>query len=68
LILEEAGRQQLRIRLGQPPTNETMPWDSPLAILAGFRFEPARVATMRDNELAQTVLEAFREAVRRLSF
>ncbi|HEY5487208.1 MAG TPA: hypothetical protein VIK06_06125 [Candidatus Limnocylindrales bacterium] len=68
LILEEGGRQQLRVRLGQPPVDETKPWKSPLAILAGFRFEPARVVTMRDNELAQTVLEAFREAVKRLSY
>jgi hypothetical protein len=68
LILEEGGRQQLRVRLGQPPADETRPWEAPLAILAGFRFEPARVLTMRDNELAQTVLEAFREAVTRLSY
>jgi hypothetical protein len=37
-------------------------------VLAGFRFEPARVLTMRDNELAQTVLRAFRDALLRLSY
>jgi hypothetical protein len=68
LILEEGGRQQLRVRLGQPPLDDTQPWVSPLVVLAGFRFEPARVLTMRDNELAQMVLEAFREAVKRLSY
>ena len=68
LILEEGGRQQLCVRLGQPPLDDTQPWVSPLVVLAGFRFEPARVSTMRDNELAQTVLEAFREAVKRLSY
>ena len=68
LVLEEDGRQQLRLRLGQPPPDDTKPWEAPLAVLAGFRFEPARVSTMRDNELAQTVIEAFREAVKRLSF
>jgi hypothetical protein len=68
LILEEGGRQQLRVRLGQPPLDEAKPWESPLVVLVGFRFEPARTATMRDNELAQTVLEAFREAVTRLSY
>jgi hypothetical protein len=36
-------------------------------LLAGFRFEPARIATMRDNELAQTVLRAFRDALLRLA-
>ncbi len=68
LVLEENGRQQLRLRLGQPPENEEEPWEAPLAVLAGFRFEPARVLAMRDTELAQTVLRAFRDAVLRLSY
>ncbi len=68
LIMEEGGRQQLRLRLGQPPEDEQAPWEAPLAILAGFRFEPARVLAMRDSELAQTVLQAFRDAVLRLSY
>ncbi|MGZ6314967.1 MAG: hypothetical protein ACXWNI_04985, partial [Candidatus Limnocylindrales bacterium] len=41
LILEEGGRQQLRLRLGQPPADEMAPWEAPLVVLAGFRFEPA---------------------------
>jgi hypothetical protein len=68
LILEEGGRQQLRLRLGQPPADEEAPWEAPLVVLAGFRFEPARVLTMRDNELARTVLLAFRDALLRLSY
>jgi hypothetical protein len=68
LIMEEGGRQQLRLRLGQPPDDEESPWDAPLAVLAGFRFEPARALAMRDSELAQTVLRAFRDAVLRLSY
>jgi hypothetical protein len=68
LIMEENGRQQLRLRLGQPPQDEEAPWDAPLAVLAGFRFEPARALAMRDSELAQTVLLAFRDAVLRLSY
>lgn len=68
LILEENGRQQLRLRLGQPPTDDEAPWDAPLVVLAGFRFEPARVLAMRDKELAQTVLRAFRDALLRLSY
>ena len=68
LILEENGRQQLRIRLGQPPRDEEAPWEAPLAVLVGFRFEPARQLAMRDSELAATVLRAFRDSVLRLSF
>jgi len=67
LIMEDGGRQQLRLRLGTPPQDETRLWDSALVILSAFRFEPARVATMRDNELALTVLEAFRDALVRVA-
>jgi hypothetical protein len=68
LILEEGGRQQLRVRLGQAPEDENAPWDAPLAVLAGFRFEPARQLAMRESELAATVLRGFRDAVLRLSY
>ena len=68
LVMEEGGRQQLRLRLAQPPSDEDAPWEAPLAVVAGFRFEPARALAMRDNELAQTVLKAFVEAVHRLSY
>jgi hypothetical protein len=37
-------------------------------VLAGFRFEPARTLTMRENEIAKTVLTAFRDALLRLSY
>jgi hypothetical protein len=68
LVLEEKGRQQLRLRLGQPPEDEEQPWNAPLAVLAGFRFEPGRVLSMRESELAQTILRAFRDALLRLSY
>lgn len=68
LILEENGRQQLRLRLGQPPEDEEAPWAAPLVALAGFRFEPARRLAMSDSELAHTVLAAFRDALLRLSY
>jgi len=68
LILEEAGRQQLRLRVGQAPADEQAPWDAPLIVVAGFRFEPARALAMRDSELALTVLHGFRDAVLRLSY
>lgn len=63
MIAEEAGRQQVRLRLGVPPADEARPWDAPLVVLAAMRFEPLRVATMRPNEVARTVLTAFARAV-----
>ena len=68
LILEEDGRLQLKVAPVAPPPDPARPWDAPLVVLAGFRFEPARVLAMRDNELAQTVLRAFRDALLRLSY
>ncbi len=63
LILEDAGRLQLRIGGIVPPLDPTRPWRAPLAVRAAFRFEPARAAAMRPNELAETVLAGFRRAV-----
>ena len=63
LILEDAGRLQLRVGALVPPDDQTRPWRAPLAVRAAFRFEPARAAAMRQNELAETVLAAFRRSV-----
>ena len=63
LILEDAGRLQMRLGLIAPPDDPTRQWRAPLAIRAAFRFEPARAATMRSNELAETVLAAFQRAI-----
>lgn len=63
LILEDAGRLQLRVAGLVPPEDLARPWRAPLAVRAAFRFEPARAAAMRPNELAETVLAAFRRAV-----
>jgi hypothetical protein len=63
LILEDAGRLQMRLGLVAPPDDPTRPWRAPLAIRAAFRFEPARAATMRSNELAETVVTGFRQAI-----
>lgn len=63
LILEDAGRLQLRLGLVVQPDDPTRPWRAPLAVRAAFRFEPARAATMRSNELASAVLSAFCRAV-----
>jgi hypothetical protein len=63
LILEDGGRLQLRLGLVTQPDDPTRPWRAPVAVRAAFRFEPARAAAMRPNELAATVLDAFGRAV-----
>jgi hypothetical protein len=63
LILEDAGHLQMRLGLVAPPADATRPWRAALAIRAAFRFEPARAATMRPNELAETVLTGFRRSI-----
>jgi hypothetical protein len=65
-ILEDAGRLQMRVGMLVPPDDPDRTWRAPLAIRAAFRFEPARAATMRANELADTVLAAFRRSVEAL--
>lgn len=65
-ILEDAGRLQMRVGMLVPPDDPERTWRAPLAIRAAFRFEPARAATMRANELADTVLAAFRRSVEAL--
>lgn len=67
LILEDDGRLQLRVGGLVPPEDPALPWRAPLAVRAAFRFEPARAAAMRPNELAETVLAAFRRAVEGLA-
>jgi hypothetical protein len=63
LILEDGGRLQMRLGLIQPAEDPDRPWRAPLAIRAAFRFEPARAAAMRSNELAEMVLTGFRRSV-----
>ncbi len=59
LILEEGGRQMLRLRLGVGPDDDRLPWDAPLVVVAALRWEPMRAATLSDEELAATLLAAF---------
>lgn len=63
LILEDAGRLQIRLGLVAPPDDPDRPWRCPAAVRAAFRWEPARAATLRPNVLAQEVLTAFRRAI-----
>lgn len=62
-ILEDAGQLQLRLATVVPADDPSRPWRVPLAIRAAFRFEPARVATMTGNALAETVQVAFAHAI-----
>jgi hypothetical protein len=67
LILEDAGRLQIRLGHVVPPDDEERPWRCPAIVRAAFRWEPARAATMRPNELASEVLTAFRRAIEGLA-
>lgn len=63
LIREEDGRLAIRLTPVAPPADATRPWRAPLAVRAALGLEPMRAATMRPNDLATTVLSAFRHAV-----
>jgi hypothetical protein len=67
MILEDAGRLQIRLGHVAPPEDADRPWRCPAIVRVAFRFEPARAATMRPNELATEVLTAFRRAVEGLA-
>jgi hypothetical protein len=63
MILEEGGRQMLRLRLGVGPADEQRPWEAPLVVLAAFRWEPMRAMTMTEQQIARAVLGAFGRSV-----
>ena len=67
MILEDAGRLSIRLATVVPATDQSRPWRVPAAVRMAFRWEPMRAAAMRPNELAETVLVAFRRAVEGLS-
>ncbi len=62
-ILEEDGRLAFQAAPMAPPDDQTRPWRSPLAVRVALKWEPLRAVTMRPNELAETMLSAFRRAV-----
>lgn len=63
LILEDAGRLQIRLGLVVPPEDPERPWRCPALVRAAFRWEPARAAALPPNALASEVLTAFRRAI-----
>jgi len=66
MILEDAGRLCIRLATVTPADDPTRPWRVPAAVRAAFRWEPMRAAAMRPNELAETVLAAFRRSAEAL--
>jgi hypothetical protein len=67
MILEDAGRLQIRLGPVIPPEDPERPWRAPAIARAAFRWEPARAASLRPNDLASEVLTAFRRAVEGLA-
>lgn len=67
LILEEDNRLSVRLGPIAPPDDPTRPWRSALAVRVAFKWEPMRAATMRPNELAETVATAFGQGVESLA-
>jgi len=66
LILEDAGRLCIRLATVAPPDDPTRPWRVAAAVRTAIRWEPMRAAAMRPNELAETVLAAFRRSAEAL--
>jgi hypothetical protein len=63
LILEDAGRLQVRLGPVVPAAEADRPWRAPAVIRVAFRWEPARAASLRPNDLATEVLTSFRHAI-----
>ena len=66
MIREVDGRLSIRLTPLYPPEDSTRPWRCPLAIRTAFQWEPALIATMTPNQLADQVLAGFRRAVESL--
>jgi len=62
LVAEEGGRQQLRLAL-PASDDEQHPWRRPLVVRLAIRWEPARAATMSQEQLASEAVSAFRRAL-----
>jgi len=67
LIREEDGRVAIRLSPVIAPDDPARPWNCPLVVRAAFKWEPVRHAVLRPNELADTVLAAFRRSVENLA-
>jgi hypothetical protein len=63
MILEDEGRLQIRVGPVVAAADPSRPWRTPAIVRAAFRWEPARAATLRPNEIANEVLTVFRRAI-----
>jgi len=66
LVFEDDGRLQIRLGLVAPPPDPQRPWRCPALVRVAFRWEPARAAVLRPNELAAEVLDGFRRSLESL--
>jgi len=66
MIKEEDGRLCIRLTPLSPPEDQARPWRCPLVLRVAFKWEPALVATMTANKLAEQVLAGFAHAVESL--
>ena len=62
LIAQEQDRQMIRLRM-PPAPDESRPWQRPLLCTLAVKWDPVRVATMPDNELARELLRGFAAAL-----
>lgn len=62
LIAEEDGRRLVRLKL-HPAIDETRPWERPCIVQLAIKWDPVRAVTMRANELAGEVVQAFARAI-----
>jgi hypothetical protein len=62
LIAEEDGRRLVRLKL-HPAADDDRPWERPCIVQLAIKWDPVRVATMRANELAGEVVQAFARAI-----
>jgi len=62
LIAEEDGRRLVRLKL-HPAADESRPWERPCIVQLAVKWDPVRAATMRPNDLAGEVVQAFARAL-----
>lgn len=62
LIAEEDGRRLVRLKL-HPAADDDRPWERPCIVQLAVKWDPVRAATMRTNELAGEVVQAFARAI-----
>ena len=62
LIAEEDGRRLVRLKL-HPAPDEGRPWERPCIVQLAIKWDAVRAATMRTNELAGEVVQAFARAL-----